>query len=453
MDPNAGARPRPVSGLLTDFYELSMATVYHAESMNDEAVFELFFRELPRQRNFVIACGQEDCLRFLADFRLGDEELDYLASLERFPRAFLERLRRLGFSGDVWAVPEGSVVFPFEPVIQVRAPLIEAQLIETLLLNRIHSQSGLASKAARIVLAAEGRPVMDFGARKASGTDGALALARSAWIAGAAGTSNVEAGWRYGIPVLGTMAHSYIQAFDDETRAFERFIRQWPETTLLVDTWDTLQGVDRVIELVRSQGAERLPVRAIRLDSGDLGQLSRAARERLDAAGLQEIGIVASSGLDEYRIRELLDDGAPLDGFGVGTRLATLADAPDIDFAYKLAEYADQPRMKASTNKATYPGAKQVWRQQHRGRMQGDWISAVDEDPPRDAEPLLHPVMEGGELLPGAMPGLEDARARAARELAALPGALRALDRAEAGYPVAISEQLQRARAEGTSTP
>ena len=452
MDPNAGAPPRPVSGLLTDFYELSMATVYHAESMNDEAVFELFFRELPDQRNFIIACGQEECLRFLADFRLHDDELDYLASLERFPKAFLERLRRIGFSGDVWAVPEGSAVFPFEPVLQVRAPLIEAQLVETLLLNRIHSHSALASKAARIVLAADGRPVMDFGARKATGTDGALALARSAWIAGAAGTSNVEAGWRYGIPVLGTMAHSYIQAFDDETRAFERFLRQWPETTLLVDTWDTLQGVDRVIELVRNQGADRLPVRAIRLDSGDLAGLARAARERLDAAGLEQIGIVASSGLDEYRIRDLLTEGAPLDGFGVGTRLATLSDAPDIDFAYKLTEYAGRPRMKASTNKATYPGIKQVWRQQHRGRMQGDWIAGVAEHPPKDAEPLLQPAMEGGELLPGALPGLAEARSRVAREMAALPDALRALEPPDSGYPVAISEALEQARSEGLSS-
>lgn len=434
---------RPASGLLTDFYELSMASVYHAESMDGEAVFELFFRKLPTARNYALACGQQECLEFLADFRLSPEELDYLASLERFPKAFLERLRRLRFTGDVYAVPEGTAVFPFEPVIQVRAPLMEAQLVETLLINRVHAHSVLASKAARVIQAADGRPVMDFGARKATGSEGALALARASWIAGAAGTSNVEAGYRLGIPVLGTMAHSYIQAFDDEREAFRRFVRQWPDTTLLVDTWDTLRGVDRVIELIRETGSR---VAAIRLDSGDLGALARAARERLDAAGLNEVRIVASSGLDEYRIRALLRDNAPIDAFGVGSSWATSSDAPEIDYAYKLAEYAGKPRMKASTDKTTYPGAKQVFRHWHRKRMQGDVVAAVDEPPPAGGEPLLQPVIEGGELLPGALQSLESIRAHAARQREGLPAAVADLDPAEPPYPVAISAELERRR-------
>ncbi len=435
---------RPASALLTDLYELSMATVYDAEAMEEEAVFELFFRELPAHRNFVLTAGQDECIRFLSGFHFHEGEIDWLRSLDRFPEHFLRRLASLRFTGDVYALPEGSVAFPMEPAIQVRAPLIEAQLVETFLLNRIHSQSVLASKAARIVLAADGRPVMDFGARKAHGSDGALALARCSYIAGAAGTSNLEAGMRYGIPVMGTMAHSYVQAFEDEARAFERFCRQWPETTLLVDTWDTLRGVERVIALIQAHpGPGKPPVSAIRLDSGDLGKLAWQAREKLDAAGLEDIRILASSSLNEYRIAELLREGAPIDGFGVGTEWAVSPDAADIDFAYKLSEFAGEPRMKASRDKATWPGAKQVWRSWHRGSMQGDRVCAADEAPIKGSEALLKPVIEGGERLAGALGTLEETREHARKQLAALPEALRQPEQAASPYSVSISKQLE----------
>lgn len=446
MSDNPLPRFRNTSALLTDLYELSMATVYDAEGMNGEAVFELFFRELPANRNYVLSAGQDECLRLLPDLRFTREEVDWLESLERFPAPFLRRLRELKFSGDVYAVPEGTVVFPFEPVIQIRAPLLEAQIIETLLLNRIHAQSVLASKAARIVRAADGRPVMDFGARKAQGTDGALNLARASYLAGAAGTSNLEAGWRYGIPVMGTMAHSYVQAFDDEATAFERFTACWPETTLLVDTWDSLRGVDRVIELMRKHCGGKPPATAIRLDSGDLLALSRAARERLDAAGLEHMKIVASSSLDEYRIRELLEAGAPIDAFGIGTRWAVSPDAPDLDFAYKMAEFDGLPRMKASSGKATWPGAKQVWRQWKRGRMTGDTITARDEPGPDGAQALLKPVIEGGERLPGALGSLTEIREHAQRQLDALPDGLHSLETIDTPYPVTVSKSLEQAR-------
>jgi nicotinate phosphoribosyltransferase len=434
-------RHRPASSLLADLYELSMGAVYHAEGMEGEAVFELFFRELPPERNYVLACGQEEVVRGLADFRLAEDEIEYLRGLGGFPRTFIERLAKLRFSGDLYAVPEGTVMFPFEPVIQVRAPLLEAQIIETFVLNRIHGASVLATKAARVITAAEGRPVMDFGARKARGSDGALSLARAAWIAGAAGTSNVEAGFRYGIPVMGTMAHSYVQAHEDELRAFRAFVRQWPDTTLLVDTWDTLRGVDRVIALSKELGGD-FTVSAIRLDSGDLDAMARAARKRLDDAGLEKVRIVASSTLNEYRIRDLVRAGAPIDGFGVGTDWAVSRDAPDIDFAYKLSEYAGQPRMKASEAKLTYPGVKQVWRRWDGPRMTADRIGGHDEKPPPGSDPLLRPVIDCGELLPGALPSLEAVREHAASQLKALPAEIRALEPAEKPYPVEISPRL-----------
>lgn len=430
--------------LFTDLYELSMARVYHAENMDREAVFELFFRRLPEDRNYILACGQTQALQALLDFRITQEEIDWLAGLNRFPDDFLRFLQDLRFTGDVEMIPEGSVVFPPAPVMRVRAPLIQAQLVETLLLNTVHTQSVLASKAARVVEAADGRPVMDFGARKAQGREGAMNLARTSWIAGASGTSNVEAGRALDIPVLGTMAHSFIQAYDDEARAFRDFSRHWPETTLLVDTWDTLRGVDRVIELLREGGDDPPPARAIRLDSGDLLDLSKKARQKLNDAGLVDVRIVASSSLDEYAIRELLIQGAPIDGFGVGTEWAVVSDAPSIDFAYKLAEYDGEPRIKASSNKSTWPGAKQVWRSWENGLMKGDTITAADEPAPEGAEPLLKTAIRKGTAVEGAIPSLQAVREHALDSIRSLPESLRQLQPAAFPYPVAISDRLER---------
>lgn len=429
--------------LFTDLYELSMARVYHAEGLDEDAVFELFFRRLPEGRDYVLSCGQTQALQALLDFRFTSQELDWLDSLGRFPDEFLTALADLRFTGEVDAIAEGSVVFPLEPVLRVRAPLIQAQLVETLLLNTLHSQSVLASKAARVVHAAGGRPVMDFGARKAHGREGAMNLARTAWIAGAAGTSNVEAGRELAIPVLGTMAHSLVQVYGDESQAFRAFSHYWPETTLLVDTWDTLNGVDRVIELLRGASDQQQPATAVRLDSGELSALSRAARQRLDAAGFPQVKIVASSGLDEYAIRDLVDSGVPIDAFGVGTEWAAVADAASIDFAYKLAEYNGEPRIKASSNKSTWPGPKQVWRRMQGGLMVGDTVAAADEPAPKDAEPLLQPAIRAGQACSGALPSLEAVRERAGRDLAALPEALRSVSPADVSYPVVISDKLE----------
>lgn len=428
--------------LFTDLYELSMARVYHAEGLDRDAVFELFFRRLPEERGYVLSCGQTQALRELLAFRITPEELAWLESLGHFSRSFLEKLAGLRFTGDVDAVPEGSVIFPLEPVIRIRAPLIQAQLVETLLLNRLHAQSVLASKAARVVRAAQGRPVMDFGARKAHGREGAMNLARAAWVAGAAGTSNLEAGRELDIPVMGTMAHSLVQVYGDEDQAFRAFSHYWPETTLLVDTWDTLNGVDRVIALLRDAGEGPRPATAVRLDSGDLLELSRAARQRLDTAGFTDVKIIASSGLDEYAIRDLIRAGAPIDGFGVGTEWAAVQDAASLDFAYKLAEYNGEPRIKASSNKSTWPGAKQVWRCMQQGTMVGDRITAADEPGPADAKPLLQPAIRAGNACEGALPSLQTVRDHAARELSALPEALQGLSTAAEPYPVAISERL-----------
>ena len=425
-----------VSPLFTDLYEVTMAQAYWAQGMSGTVVFETFFRKLPPGRSYLMAAGLPDVLDFLEAFRFEEKDLEYLRSLALFRDAFLQWLAELRFTGEVWAVPEGTVVFPNEPIVQVIAPIAEAQLVETLVLNQIHLQSVLATKAARVVDAARGRVVVDFGARRAHGTDAALKVARTTYLAGAAGTSNLLAAREYGIPAFGTMAHSFIQAFDNELDAFEVFARLYPGTTLLVDTYDTLRGVDRVIELAeRLQG--RFDVHAIRLDSGDLGALSKAARARLDAAGLSHVGIFASSGLDEYRIAALLKAGCPIDGFGVGTKLVVAEDAPALDMAYKLVEYAGVGRTKLSSDKVIYPGRKQVFRRLDQGLFAGDTLGQPHER--LDGEPLLVPVMKGGRRLSRVNAGLQPVRVHARHQINALPPQLRSLGDADWTYPVDIS--------------
>ena len=420
--------------LFADLYELTMAQAFSAEGMNGRAVFETFFRRMPDTRSFMIAAGLDRLLGFLENHAFRADELDYLRGLGRFTDGFLDQLSRLRFTGDVWAMPEGTAVFENEPIVQVVAPLIEAQLVETYAVNQVHLHTVLASKAARVVLAAGGRQVVDFGARRAHGADAALALARTSYLVGADGTSNLEAGRRYGIPVFGTMAHSFIQAFDDEPSAFEAFVRHHPHTTLLVDTYDTLGGIDNVIALARRLG-DRFSVQAVRLDSGDLGELARAARARLDAAGLHQVTIFASSSLDEYAVAELVARGAPIDGFGVGTRMAVAQDAPDLDMVYKLVEYEGRPRSKRSPGKFLHPFRKQVHRRVEGGRARGDLVTRFDESAP--GTPLLVEVMRGGRRTEAGRATLEDARRRCAVELAALPESLRSIAPA-LPYPVAI---------------
>lgn len=432
-------RAATTSALFTDLYELSMAQVYRAEGIDAQADFELFFRELGEARGYVLAGGLETVLAWLEQFRFETDELDYLRSLGTFSEDFIDWLAGLRFSGDIDAVPEGTAVFPNEPLLRVRAPIAVAQLLETRLLNAIHYESIATTKAARMVDAAGGAGVVDFGARRAHGVDAAIAAARSAWIAGCGGTSNMIAGQRFGLPVVGTMAHSYIETFADEGEAFRAFAAHYPETTLLVDTYDTLAGVERVVRLAESLG-EDFRISAIRIDSGDLAELSRAARRRLDAAGLERVRILASGGLDEHRIAELIAAGAPIDGFGVGTDLVVSRDCPTLDFAYKLVAYDDQPRLKGSTGKATLPGRKQIFRRWQGEVMAGDTIATEDER--HDGEALLQPVMRDGQRMQPAQ-SLEALRARAQAQRQALPADLRTPDPPHSHYPVAVSDALQ----------
>lgn len=429
------------SALFTDLYQLTMSQAYYAEGMTDEAVFELSFRQMPEQRNYIVASGLDDVLTYLENLQFTDDDLDWLQASSRFSSAFLQQLRDFRFEGDVFAVPEGTIVFPNEPLIQVRASMPQAQLVETFLLNQVHFQSVVASKAARVVIAADGRTVVDFGSRRSHGTDAALKAARASYLIGAAGTSNVAAAKHYDIPAFGTMAHSYIEAHRDEFSAFKAFSREFPETTLLVDTYDTLAGVRRVIKLAERLGTD-FQIRAIRLDSGNLDELSQESRRLLDAAGLQGVKIFVSSGLDEHKIARLVEAGAPIGGFGVGTAMGVSRDVPDIDFAYKLVAYADQPRMKLSSSKLTLPGPKQVFRFHKDDGMMRDIIATMGER--LDGEPLLQPVMRGGTRLPAGTVSLKDARAHAVSQLYALPPALRRLKPADEPYPVAVSAALQK---------
>jgi nicotinate phosphoribosyltransferase len=425
--------------LFTDLYELTMLQAYFLEAMHGEAVFSLFVRRLPRRRNYLLACGLDTVLGQLESLRFSEEDLAYLASLGSFRDEFLKWLADFRFTGAVHAVPEGTPVFANEPILEVIAPLPEAQLVETLLMNQIHVQTVIASKAARLVTAARGRPVIDFGARRMHGLDAALKGARAFHIAGVAATSDVLAGRLYGLPVRGTMAHSYIQAHADEQSAFEAFARIYPETVLLVDTYDTLAGIDRVIALARRLGPG-FRVSAVRLDSGDLGALAREGRRRLDAAGLGRVQIFASGGLDEDVIDELLAGGAPIDGFGVGTSMGISSDVPDLDIAYKLAEYAGQGRLKLSSGKPILPGRKQVFRQARDGVYAGDVIGRFDEH--LSGTPLMVRVMENGRRLDDHERELDRLRELAAACLARLPDPIRAIAPAEPPYPVTVSPRL-----------
>ncbi len=428
------------AALFADWYELTMLQAYHREGMNGPAVFDLFLRRMGA-RNYLLGCGLETVLDYLEALRFTDETLECLRRLGPFDDAFLSRLEAFRFTGTVYAMPEGTVCFAEEPLIQVAAPLGEAQIVETFLLNQCTFQTGVASKAARVVLAAAGRDVVDFGMRRAHGADAALRGARACCVAGFAGTSNALAACAFGLPPVGTMAHSYIQAHPAEAEAFSRYAALYPGATLLVDTYDTLGGVRTLITLYEAD-PEGFRVGAIRLDSGDLAALAREARRLLDAAGLRQIRILASSSLDEHRVAELVAAGAPIDGFGVGTRVGALADQPYLDSVYKLTEYNGEGRMKLSAAKSNLPGLKQVYRAFSGDEMQHDTVAARDEAPP-EGVPMLERVMHEGRRTRPPEP-LEETRDRARRNLAALPAALRALEPAPAPYPVRVSPELAR---------
>ncbi len=428
--------------LLVDQYELTMLQGYWAEEMQEPAHFSLFARRLPEGRNYFLACGLDTVLGLLEGFRFSDSARAYLLSMDVFDPEFVDWLANLRFTGNVRAVPEGTPVFPDEPFLEVEAPLPEAQILETLVMNQLHLQTVLASKAVRVKWAAGERSVVDFGLRRMHGTDAGLHSTRAFHVAGIDATSNVLAGKVFGVPVTGTMAHSYIQAHDDELESFRAFTRSFPETILLVDTYDTLDGVRRVIRLAEELGDD-FRVRGIRLDSGDLGELARESRRILDEAGLDDLSIFASGGLDEWEIRSLVSEGAPIDGFGVGTGMGVAKDAPALDIAYKLTGYAGKGRLKLSSGKGILPGPKQVFRQEdEQGRAVRDIIGRADESLP--GRPLLRKVMEGGVRLPAGAEPLDALRKRTAQELAKLPPRIQALEQADPPYEVTISPKLER---------
>ena len=434
----------PNLALFTDLYELTMLQAYWGEGMFEEAVFSLFVRRLPERRNFLVAAGLESVLDAVEKLRFAPDDIAYLRALGTFEDGFLDWLADFRFTGEVRAVPEGTPVFANAPILEVRAPLPEAQLVETLIMNQVHLQTVLASKGWRVAQAAGERPVVDFGPRRMHGIDAALKAARAFHIAGITATSNVLAGERYGVPVTGTMAHSYVQAHDDERTAFERFARRYPDTILLIDTYDTIDGVEKVINLVREKD---LKVRGVRLDSGDLGWLAKEVRARLNAAGLPHVEIFASGGLDEDAIARLLADFAPIDGFGVGTAMGVARDAPDLDIAYKLAWYGGRGRLKLATGKPILPGPKQVFRRFDGEAAAGDVIARAEEE--LDGEPLLETVMRDGRRLAAAV-DLDDARAHCRDATTRLPAAVRALGPADPPYAVSVSEALAHYRDEVT---
>jgi nicotinate phosphoribosyltransferase len=443
-------------GLATDLYELTMAAAYLENGMADRiATFELFVRTLPPRRGYLVVAGLQQAVEYLRSLSFDPPALDYLRGLPVFRHVsdgFFEGLGRLRFTGDVDAMPEGTVAFANEPLLRVRAPIIEAQIVETFLLATVNFQTLIATKAARVLEAAAGRQVIEFGARRAHGFDAAIHGARAAYLAGCAGTSNVLAGRRFGIPVFGTAAHSFTMAFPAEEEAFRAFYRLFPEhSTLLIDTYDTVQGA-------RNAAALGPGVRAVRLDSGDLLTLSRTVRAILDEAGLTATRIFASGDLSEERIAALLGQGAPIDMFGVGTDLATSRDAPALGGVYKLVgtEFDGQrhPVLKLSEGKATFPGAKQVFRQAAAapgGRLtiEGDVLGLHDESLP--GEPLLAPVLRRGELS-APLPDLEAARALARAQIDALPAATRRLEDPES-LPVRLSPALQELTRQLTARP
>lgn len=418
--------------LATDLYELTMAASYLRQGMDATATFSLFVRELPASRGFLAVAGIEEALDCLASFRFDQDHAEVLRRLG------VPELAGLRFTGDVWAVPEGRVVLAEEPLLEVSAPVAEAQVVETALLNRVTFRTALLTKAARCRLAAgdDAPRLVDFSLRRTHGVEAGMAVARAAAVAGFAGTSNVAAAEQYGIAALGTMAHSYVEAFADEAEAFATFAGDFPEhPTFLVDTYDIDRGVQRAIEVATKVGLPPERV-AVRLDSGDLAAGARRIRGRLDAAGFRAARIVVSGGIDEHDIAALVTSGAPVDGIGVGTRLGVSADAPALDSVYKLVQYGDRPVLKLSEGKRTMPGPKQVFR----GPGTADVLACRDEPAPAGTQPLLVPVMRSGRRL-GPPDTVDAARERLAADLAALPPGARDLRTPTAPRP-AVSAVL-----------
>jgi nicotinate phosphoribosyltransferase len=437
-------KPQNMS-LFTDYYELTMCASYFDNKNFEPATFDLFIRRLPENRSYFLFAGLEEALQYLQSIQFTDEHLSYLRK-QGFNEDFLDYLRGFRFTGEVWAVPEGTVIFPNEPLIRVTAPIIEAQLVETFLLNTINLQTMIATKASRVVHAAKGKPVIEFGLRREPGIDAGMKVARSSYIAGCQGTSNVLAGMAYGIPVFGTMAHSFIMSYPKETDAFRAFAKTFPnKSTLLIDTYDDLAGAEKAAIVAKELQAKGIKLGGVRLDSGDLAETSKKVRRILDDNGLGYVKVFASGDLDEFKIAQLLNDGARIDSFGVGTKMGTSADRPYLDVIYKLCETQTldgnfAPIMKLSKDKSTLPSRKQVYRfKGDDGSFRKDIIALADERV--EGEPLLVKVMENGKLSYN-LPSLERIQAVAAENLSKIPEEYKALTDAPV-FPVEVSRKLQ----------
>jgi nicotinate phosphoribosyltransferase len=431
----------PNSALLTDLYQLTMLQSYYEQNMEELAVFEFFVRKLPENRGYLVAAGLAQVLTYLEQLQFSSDEIGWLASTGQFKPAVLDRLGTLKFTGDVHAMPEGMVFFPNEPLLRITAPLPEAQLVESRIINLLHFQTLIASKAARSVLIAPDKLLVDFGMRRAHGSEAALLAARASYLAGFNGSATVAAGMDFGIPIFGTMAHSFVQTYSRESQAFVHFAEANPDNVvLLIDTYDTEAGAQKVVDLAATLHAEGIKIKSVRLDSGDLADHARKVRIILDRGGLNDTTIFASGNIDEYKLEELMAQQAPIDGYGIGTHMDTSADAPYLDCAYKLQEYAGIARRKLSEGKATWPGRKQVYRNYNKdGIMSGDTVTLENTSCAR--QPLLQLVMQGGKTVT-RQPTLIEARAHAQRQLNGLPAPLRQLSNTSE-YPVIISAELQ----------
>ena len=434
-------------GLFTDLYELTMSQAFFRQGMNAVATFSLFTRTYPDNRGYFIAAGLEAVLDYLCNLSFSVESIDYLKSTGMFANDFLEYLKGLKFTGSVRAIPEGRLYFTEEPAIEITAPLIEAQLAETLIINQVNLQCLLATKAARCVWAAQGRGIADFASRRTQGTDAALKMARASYIAGFSSTSNVLAASRYGIPPVGTMAHSFISSFSSELTAFRAYAESFPDrTVLLVDTYDTITGTWNAVQVAKELEENGNNLVAVRLDSGNFNELSRKVRRILDSSGLAYVKILASGGLDEYELEALTEGGAPIDMYGVGTKAGVSADAPWSDMGYKLVSYDGKPVMKLSRDKASLPGAKQVYRTKDMKGMFARDIIAVESENLPGGLPLLEEFMKKGERTSPAT-SLEEIRARFQEDFSALDDRFKVLKNPPR-FPVGLSGKLERLTSE-----
>jgi nicotinate phosphoribosyltransferase len=434
-------KPQNNLALLTDLYQLTMAQSYFQNRKFDNATFSLFIRSYPPNRGFFVSAGLGDVLDFLTEFSFGPNDIDYLKSMRIFADNFLDFLKDLRFTGDVWAIPEGRLFFQDEPILEVTAPIIEAQIVETFIINQINLQTLIATKAARCVYAARGKSLVDFALRRTHGTDAGIKVARASYLAGFDGTSNVLAGKRYGIPAVGTMAHSFVTSFEHEIDAFRAFVACFPEnSTLLIDTYDTIAAAHKAVEIAREMAAEGKRLRGVRIDSGDLASLAREVRKILDESGFTGVKIVGSGGLDEYELQKLSEANAPYDSYGVGTKMGVSADAPWFDIAYKLVEYNGRSVLKLSTGKISWPGKKQVFRfADERGRWVKDIIALRRESLPGGV-PLLRNFIEKGKVRI-SYPTLQEIRESFLEEFARLNDKVKTI-RKPAIYPVELSPQL-----------